>query len=93
MVYNQYPYNIYNPDYLKNVSLQMLQARMQLEAQYKHFEQQMKIKDMVKAISDYCEAAREIEPQYWQEATAACVAEIGRQISIDLQRERGYTQR
>ena len=66
---------------------------MQLEAQNKHFEQQMKIKDMVKAISDYCEAAREIEPQYWQEATAACVAEIGRQISIDLQRERGYTQR
>ena len=93
MVYNQSPSNIYNPDYLKNVSLQMLQARMQLEAQNKHFEQQMKIKDMVKAISDYCEAAREIEPQYWQEATAACVAEIGRQISIDLQRERGYTQR
>lgn len=93
MIYSQYPYNIYNPDYLEQVSLQRLQTKMQIEAQNKHLEQQMKIKDMVKAISDYCEAAREIDPQYWQEATAACVVEIGRQISIDLQRERGYTQR
>ncbi len=93
MIYNQYPYNIYNPNYLEKSYLQMLRTNMQKEAQNKHFEQQMKIKDMVKAISDYCEAAREIEPQYWQEATVACVAELCRQISIDQQRAGGYDQK
>lgn len=79
MIYNQYPYNIFNqiyvaPDYLKQIQIQKHNA-----------EQQKKIADMVKAISDYCNAARSIDPSYHQEAILACLAEISRQIEIDQQ--------
>lgn len=54
MIYNQYPYSIYNPTYVNQDYLQQLEAqRQQIEAQRKHWEQQKKIGDMVKAISDY----------------------------------------
>ena len=43
------------------------------------------IYDMVKAISDYCEAARKIHPDYQQRAIEACLQEIIRQMSIDNQ--------
>lgn len=91
MIYDQYPYNIYNPTYVNLAYLQQLEAqRRQREAECKHWEQQKKIRDMVKAISDYCNAARELEPAYQQEAMAACLAEIARQINIDEQKKRGY---
>jgi len=90
MIYNQYPYSIYNPTYVNPVYLQQLEAqRQQIEAQRKHLEQQKKISDMVKAISDYCNAAREIEPEYQQEAITACLIEISRQAAIDQQRNGG----
>ena len=82
MIYNQYPYTIFNQIYMNPSYLQQIQRN-------KYWEQQKKIGDMVKAISDYCEAARSIEAGYQQEAINACLAEIGRQIEIDRQRAGG----
>ena len=91
MIYNQYPYNIYNPNYVNPAYLRQLEMqRQQIEAQRKHWEQQKKIGDMVKAISDYFKAAREIEPEYQQEAMNACLAEIAVQAAIDQQRNGGH---
>ena len=91
MIYNQYPYSIYNPTYVNPAYLQQLEAqRQQAEARRKHWEQQKKIADMVKAISDYFEAARDIEPEYQQEAMNACLAEIAVQATIDQQRNGGH---
>lgn len=91
MIYNQYPYSIYNPNYVNPDYLQQLEVqRQQAEAQRKHWEQQKKIGDMVKAIADYFKAAREIEPEYQQEALNACLAEIAVQAAIDRQRNGGH---
>ncbi len=75
-MYNQYPYNIFNQTYLSPNYLQQIQLQ-------NHMEQQRKIADMVKAISDYCAAARDIEPAYQQEAISACLVEIERQMMMD----------
>lgn len=83
MIYQQYPYNIYNPNYVNPDYLR------QLDAQNTHWQQQKKIVDMVKAISDYCNAARDLEPMYQQQAMEACLAEIFRQADIDRQRNGG----
>lgn len=88
MIYNQYPYSIYNPTYVNPTYLQQLETQCQ-QAVHKQWEQQKKIGDMVKAISDYCSAAREIEPEYREEAMNACFAEIARQLVIDQQRNGG----
>ena len=76
MMYNQYPYNIFNQTYLSPNYLQQIQLQ-------NHMEQQRKIANMVKAISDYCAAARDIEPSYQQEAISACLVEIKRQMMMD----------
>ncbi len=90
MIYNQYPYSIYNPTYVNSAYLQQLEIqRQQVEAERKYWQQQEKIKDMVKAISDYCKAAREIEPEFQQQAINACLVEIGIQAAIDQQRNGG----
>ena len=52
----------------------------------KHIEQQTKVADMVKAISDFCTAARAVDPEYQQEAFQACIAEIIRQMEMDNQK-------
>ena len=83
MIYNQYPYTIFNQTYTNPNYLQ------QIQAQNKFWDQQKKIHDMVKAISDYCEAARGIDAEYQQEAFNACLVEIGRQMEIDRQRAGG----
>lgn len=83
MIYNQYPYTIFNQTYTNPNYLQ------QIQEQNKFWDQQKKIHDMVKAISDYCTAARGIDEDYQQEAMNACLVEIGRQIEIDRQRARG----
>ena len=88
MIYNQYPYKIYNPAYVNSTDSQPLETQCQ-QAERRHWEQQKKIGDMVKAISDYCSAAREIEPEYQQEAMNACIAEIARQAAFDQQRKGG----
>lgn len=82
MIYNQYPYTIFNQTYTAPNYLQQIQVQ-------KHWEQQKKIGDMVKAISDYCNAARGIDTEYQQEAIYACLAEIGKQMEIDRQRMGG----
>ena len=82
MIYNQYPYTIFNQTYMNPNYLQQLQVQ-------KFWDQQKKIGDMVKAISDYCNAARDIDVEYQQEAITACLAEIVRQMEIDRQRAGG----
>lgn len=57
MNYENYPYDIFNPMYLKNTYVQQLEN-------WRNVEQQKNICDMVKAISDYCEAARKVAPDY-----------------------------
>ena len=78
-MYIQYPYNIFNQSYISAYNLQ--QYNMQ-----KHIEQQTKVAKMVKAISDFCTAARAVEPEYQQEAFQACIAEIIRQMEMDNQK-------
>ena len=65
MYYNQYPYNIFN--------LALLQ---QIEQQNYHQEQQQQIMKMRKAIRDYIDAARQVAPEYQQEAINQCLEEI-----------------
>jgi hypothetical protein len=69
MNYNTYPYGIFNPQYLSQFQTQQMEAQRNLE-------QQKNIYDMVKAISDFCEAARKA-------AMNCCLAEILRQAAID----------
>lgn len=65
MYYNQYPYNIFNPALFQ-----------QIEQQNYHQEQQQQILKMRKAIKDYIEAARQVAPEYQQEAINQCLEEI-----------------
>lgn len=76
MNFNAYPYGIFNPQYLNQFQ------RQQMEAQ-RNLEQQKNVYDMVKAISDFCEAARKVHPDYQQTAITYCLAEVLRQAAID----------
>ncbi len=76
MYYNNYPYGIFNPVYLDQYRIQQAEAERQ-------WEQQKNIGDMIKAISDYCEAARKVHPDFRQAAINACLTEIARQASKD----------
>lgn len=76
MNYNTYPYGIFNPQYLSQYQAQQMEAQ-------RNQEQQKNIRDMVKAISDFCEAARKVHPDYQQTAITFCLAEILRQAAID----------
>ena len=87
MIYNQYPYGIYNPTYLTSDYMQQLEIQRQ---QQEYWKQQKKIADMVKAISDYFEAARAItDPELQKQATLACSLELARQVSISMQQNGG----
>ena len=57
MIYDEYPYTIFNQNYINPNHFQQIQRN-------KFWDQHKKIDDMVKAISDYCEAARGIEEEY-----------------------------
>lgn len=76
MMYQNYPYGIFNPSYLISYQAQQQEAQRQ-------WEQNKNIADMVKAISDYCEAARKVHPDYQQLAFNACLAEIINQVAKD----------
>lgn len=82
MMYNQYPYNLFNPTYITNYNLQ------QLEEQRKYWEQQKKIEDLVKALHDFLDAAKDIAPEYQQQAFNACCAEIAIQAANEQQKNR-----
>ena len=47
------------------------------------WEQNKNIADMVKAISDYCEAARKVHPDFQEMAFKACLAELCIQAEKD----------
>ena len=76
MMYHNYPYEIFNSDYLNAYQAQQQEAQRQ-------WEQNKNIADMVKAISDYFEAARKVDPDYQQRAFNACLAEIINQAAKD----------
>lgn len=76
MMYQNYPYGIFNPDYLNAYQAQQWEAQRQ-------WEQNKNIADMVKALSDYFEAARKVHPDYQQAAFNACLAEIINQAAKD----------
>ncbi len=83
MMYQNYPYGIFNTSYLSQYQAQLQEAQRQRE-------QDKNIIDMVKAITDYFEASRKVHPDYQQKAMDACLLEIARQIYIDEQRKNGY---
>lgn len=60
---------IFNQQYVNQAYLQQLQLQH-------HSHQQLEIVKAVKALHDYCEAARKIEPAYQQQAFCACAAAI-----------------
>ena len=71
---------IFNQNTLAEYTRQ--QQQMQ-EIQKHHEDQQKNIMDMRKAISDYCNAARKVSPDYQQEAINQCLQEIMIQASMD----------
>lgn len=76
MINQNYPYGIFNPAYMNFNLAQQMEARRQ-------WEQNKNIADMVKALSDYFEAARKVDPDYQQAAFDACLFEIFRQANRD----------
>ena len=76
MMYQNYPYGLFNQDYLQAYQAQQREAQRQ-------WEQNKNISDMVKAISDYCEAARKVHPDFQELAFNACLAEICIQAAKD----------
>lgn len=61
---------IFNQQYVNESYLQQLQMQ-----QY-HNQQQQEIAKAVKALHDYCDAARKIAPEYHQQAFWACATAI-----------------
>ena len=76
MTYQNYPYGLFNQDYLNAYQGQEREAQ-------RHCEQNQNIADMVKAISDFCEAARKVHPDFQQMAFNACLAELSIQAAKD----------
>ena len=64
---NQWYDQMFNPQYVNYNYLQQMQMQHD-------FEQRQEIAKAVKAIHDYFDAARKIEPQYQELAFAACIA-------------------
>ena len=61
---------IFNQQYVNQAYLQQLQMQ-----QY-HSQQQQEIAKAVKALHDYCDAARKIAPEFREQAFCACAAAI-----------------
>jgi hypothetical protein len=74
--YNNFPYGIFNQSTLTAQEVKRLQAQ-------RDWEQNKNIADMVKALSDYCEAARKVDSDYQNAAIQACLSEIMRQMAMD----------
>lgn len=70
-LYNQ----IFNQQYVNPDYLQQLQ-------QQHHNQQQQEIAKAVKALHDYCDAARKITPEYRQQAFCVCAAAKGIQTIV-----------
>lgn len=74
MNYNTYLYGIFNPQYLSQFQAQQMEVQRNLE-------QQKNICDMVKAISDFCEAARKVDADYQQQAAELSPAHLSQSES------------
>lgn len=70
MMYNNYPYNLFNQNSLSNFDQQRYEAERQ------HREQQENIRDLVKAVHDFLDAAQKVKPEYQQQAQQAVFAAI-----------------
>ncbi len=80
MFYNQYPYNLFSQEIIES----MLKSQQSINInQLHHIEQQENIMHIRKAISDYCDAARKVSPDYQQIALKACIDEIMIQAAKD----------
>ena len=79
MFYNQYPYTVFNQTWLEGYQ----QQSNTISIIQHNAEQQNHICEMRKAISDYCNAARRITPDYRQQALYVCLEEIMKQAMID----------
>ena len=78
--YNQFPYDIFN----QNVLNTFIENQHRNDAINQHHnEQQQNIMKMRKAISNYCDAARRVTPDYQEQAMNACLAEIMLQAAKD----------
>ena len=64
-------YHMFNPQYVNHDYLYQLRQREQHA-----LEQRQEIAKAVKALHDYCAAARKITPEYQQEAFYACAAAV-----------------
>lgn len=62
---------MFNPQYVNHDYLYQLRQREQHA-----LEQRQEIAKAVKALHDYCAAARKITPEYQQEAFYACAAAV-----------------
>ena len=81
MYYNQYPYNIFNQNFLNtyeqndHISVDDIHTH--------HIEQRKNIIKMRKAISDYINASRHVSPDYQTIAFQECIEEIVLQANND----------
>lgn len=82
MIYGQYPYYLFNQNLFSTYNGQLT------EQPNKYLEQQKKIADLVKATSDFIKAAKDIEPEFEQQAAQAFFTEVMRQMEIDRSAQR-----
>lgn len=66
---NQWYGHMFNPQYVNQNYLQQLQMQHD-------YEQRQEIAKAVKAIHDYFDAARKIDPKYQEMAFAACIEAV-----------------
>ena len=79
-MFNQFPYQVFNPVMMEEYYRQMQIADMQ---RGHHLEQQANILKMTNALRDYFEAARKVSPDYRGAAIDACMGVIVEQAAKD----------
>lgn len=82
MIYEQYPYYLFNQNLFSSYNMQ------QIREQNQYWEQQKNIADLVKATSDFIKAAKAIKPEFEQQAADAFFTEIMRQMEMDRSAQR-----
>ena len=75
MINNNYPYGLFNINEIQQYNSIPINQQIHDAEQRKH------IAEMVKAISDYCDAAKKITYDYQRVAMEACIAEIITQMN------------
>ena len=70
MMYDNYPYNLFNQSSLSSFD------RQRYEAEKQHREQQDNIRDLIKAAHDFLDAAQKVRPEYQLQAQQAVFAAV-----------------